>query len=212
MLPHQEKYVNFIKVHFPGAMIGQEPWPLKLRMNFTWILPPSTSHGQVNSGEKKTLPLDWLVKRNSKPRAPPRTYLSLQSFYRSIPLPLPNPRCAILFPRPWVQVTTSDERTPSLIPPTPSRRTKASLNAATKGANKRISKLPSGKEVLPSGQSNPRFRSPALYPDVDSIKERMVNSNCRSTLTRGQISIWPGFVIVYTNARLAIRGGGGKKE
>lgn len=190
-------------------MIGQEPWPLKLRMNFTWILPPSTSHGQVNSGEKKILPLDWLVKE-TRSRAPLPEPTSPSSL--SIPLPLPNPRCAILFPRPWVQVTTSDERTPSLIPPTPSRRTKASLNAATKGANKRISKLPSGKEVLPSGQSNPRFRSPALYPDVDSIKERMVNSNCRSTLTRGQISIWPGFVIVYTNARLAIRGGGGKKE
>lgn len=45
------KVSKFHKSSFPWC--HDRPRTAKLGMNFTWIPPPSTSHGQVNSGEKK---------------------------------------------------------------------------------------------------------------------------------------------------------------
>lgn len=151
-------------------MIGQEPWPLT-RDEF--YMNPSSTADQATAkliAVKRTLPLDRLVKRNSKPIPP----LLPQSFCPSSPPP-PPPRCAsILFPRPWVPSRQATRN------PSDTLEAAQSL-AATKGANKRISKLPSGKEVpaggLPSGQSNPRFRSPALVSSRCRLDKRMVNSN-----------------------------------
>lgn len=136
-------------------MIGQEPWPLKLGMNFTWILP--RVDGQVNSGEKKELCRSTGSLKETRSRAiplPRRTYLSLvpsQSFCRSIPLSS-SPQCAsILFPRPWVRVTTRDEEPLPWSLRHPRGAPKPRSMPPPKGANKRISKLPPGKEVLPGG-------------------------------------------------------------
>lgn len=45
------KVSKFHKSSFPWC--HDRPRTAKLGMNFIWIPPPSTSHGQVNSGEKK---------------------------------------------------------------------------------------------------------------------------------------------------------------
>lgn len=79
----ERKGKNFIKVHFPGAMIGQEPWPLT-RDEF--YMNPSSTADQATAkliAVKRTLPLDRLVKRNSKPIPP----LLPQSFCPSSPPP-----------------------------------------------------------------------------------------------------------------------------
>lgn len=161
----ERKGKNFIKVHFPGAMIGQEPWPLT-RDEF--YMNPSSTADQATAkliAVKRTLPLDRLVKRNSKPIPP----LLPQSFCPSSPPPLLLDALRFYFRVLEFQVAKRRGT-----PPTPSRRPKASPPR-----REQIKGFRSCRQVkkfllvafLRASLTLVSVRPPSCRVDVDSIKE-----------------------------------------
>lgn len=144
-------------------MIGQEPWPLKLGMNFTWILP--RVDGQVNSGEKKELCLSTGSLKETRSRAIPLPKKNL-SLPRPLFLPFHPPLLFSNALRFYFRVLESESPRGTRNPfPDPFDTLEARQSLAQcRHRREQIKGFPSCRQVkkffplaFPLGQSNPPF-------------------------------------------------------